>query len=81
MGFCIYNNVAVAASSLLHKSQAQRILILDWDVHHGNGTQNAFAQSADVLYVSIHRYDGGRFYPNMEEANCTYVGSGAGLGK
>ena len=81
MGFCIYNNVAVAASSLLRKKLAKRIIILDWDVHHGNGTQNAFADSGDVLYVSLHRYDGGKFYPHIEEANHNYVGTGAGLGK
>ena len=81
MGFCIYNNVAVAASSLLRKKLAKRILILDWDVHHGNGTQNAFAESEDVLYVSLHRFDGGKFYPHIEEANHTYIGAGAGLGK
>lgn len=82
MGFCIYNNVAVAASSLLRRKLASRILILDWDVHHGNGTQNAFNESGDVLYVSLHRYDGAKFYPHIEEANYTYVGSGtAGLGK
>ena len=81
MGFCIYNNVAVAASSLLRKKLAKRILILDWDVHHGNGTQNAFAESEDVLYVSLHRFDGGKFYPHIEDANHTYIGTGAGLGK
>ena len=82
MGFCIYNNVAVAASSLLRKNLARKVLILDWDVHHGNGTQNAFAESGDVLYISLHRYDGAKFYPHIEEANCTYVGTGtAGLGK
>lgn len=82
MGFCIYNNVAVAASSLLRKGLARKILILDWDVHHGNGTQNAFAESGDVLYISLHRYDNAKFYPHIEEANCSYVGAGtAGLGK
>ena len=80
-GFCIYNNVAVAASSLLRKNLAKRILILDWDIHHGNGTQNAFADSEDVLYISLHRYDGGKFYPHTEEANHTYIGAGRGLGK
>ena len=81
MGFCIYNNCAVAASSLIRKNLARKILILDWDVHHGNGTQNAFAENGDVLYVSLHRYDGAKFYPHMEEASHTYVGFGAGLGK
>lgn len=81
MGFCIYNNCAIAASSLLRKNLARRVMILDWDVHHGNGTQNAFAENGDVLYVSLHRYDGGKFYPHIEEANHTYVGTGAGIGK
>lgn len=81
MGFCIYNNCAIAASSLIRKKLARKVMILDWDVHHGNGTQNAFAENGDVLYVSLHRYDGGKFYPHIEEANHTFVGTGAGLGK
>lgn len=80
MGFCIYNNCAVAASSLLRKNLARKILILDWDVHHGNGTQNAFADNDDVLYVSLHRFDCGKFYPHFEDASHQYVGTGAGLG-
>lgn len=64
-GFCIANNVAVAAAYLLKRypSVIERILIVDWDVHHGNGTQNIFWDRTDVLYFSIHRYDGGQFYP------------------
>ncbi len=56
MGFCLFNNVAIAARySLLHH-RLKRIAIVDWDVHHGNGTQHAFERSPDVLYVSIHQW-------------------------
>lgn len=54
MGFCIYNNVAIAASYALEKYNLQRILILDWDVHHGNGTEDIFYDRDDVLFISIH---------------------------
>ena len=59
MGFCLFNNVAVAAQAA-RAAGANRILIVDWDVHHGNGTQNTFWDEADVLYFSIHQYP---FYP------------------
>ncbi|MCK9462142.1 MAG: histone deacetylase [Proteobacteria bacterium] len=55
-GFCIFNNVAVAAASLLADGSARRVAIFDWDVHHGNGTQNQFWDSADVLFVSVHQW-------------------------
>lgn len=54
MGFCIFNNAAVAAAALA--ASGQRVAIIDWDVHHGNGTQEMFFGSADVLYVSIHEW-------------------------
>ncbi len=59
MGFCLFNNVAVAARAA-QKKGAKRILIVDWDVHHGNGTQNTFWDDPDVLYFSTHQYP---FYP------------------
>ncbi|KDN45498.1 hypothetical protein RSAG8_04822, partial [Rhizoctonia solani AG-8 WAC10335] len=59
MGFCFYNNVAVATRVVLNETPVKRVLILDWDVHHGNGTQLAFEDDPNVLYISIHRYDGG----------------------
>ena len=62
MGFCLYNNVAVAAN-VIQKKYKNKILIVDWDVHHGNGTQNIFYNSEKVLYFSIHRSDNGDFYP------------------
>lgn len=81
MGFCIYNNVAVAAKTLLKNNLAQRILIVDWDVHHGNGTQNAFIDDPRVLFISIHRHENGRFYPHNEFAGMNCVGEGEGKGK
>jgi len=60
MGFCLFNNAAIAAKYLQSQYQLKKILIVDWDVHHGNGTQAAFYQDPTVLYFSIHRYP---FYP------------------
>jgi len=56
MGFCFFNNAAVAARAA-QEAGAQRVLILDWDVHHGNGTQHIFDDDDTVLYMSLHRYD------------------------
>ncbi|MGB8951648.1 MAG: histone deacetylase [Candidatus Aminicenantales bacterium] len=55
-GFCIFNNAAIAAAYLLKKRGLKRVLIVDWDIHHGNGTQNSFYTSKDVLYFSTHQY-------------------------
>jgi len=55
MGFCLFNNAAVAAEHLIRVRGLKRILILDWDLHHGNGTQNTFLHRRDVLYFSIHQ--------------------------
>ena len=60
MGFCLFNNVAIAAKYLQSKYRLEKILIVDWDVHHGNGTQDAFYNDPTVLYFSMHRYP---FYP------------------
>ena len=54
MGFCMFNNVALAADVLRHEHGIERVLILDWDVHHGNGTQHAFYSDPSVLYISLH---------------------------
>jgi acetoin utilization deacetylase AcuC-like enzyme len=56
MGFCLFNNVGIAAEWLLRNGHARKVAILDFDVHHGNGTQDAFAGRSDVLYVSTHQY-------------------------
>ena len=75
MGFCIFNNVAIGARYALKNFSLQRILIVDWDVHHGNGTQSSFYEDLKVLYFSTHRYG---FYPGTGAA--TEVGKGKGEG-
>jgi acetoin utilization deacetylase AcuC-like enzyme len=77
MGFCLFNNVALAARATVSKHGLGRVLIVDWDVHHGNGTQDAFYEDPAVTFFSIHRYGGG-FYPGTGAADET--GSGRGLG-
>lgn len=56
MGFCYFNNAAVAARAA-QAAGAERVIILDWDVHHGNGTQHIFEDDPSVLYMSVHRWD------------------------
>ncbi|KAM7268463.1 hypothetical protein ACFE04_010629 [Oxalis oulophora] len=68
MGFCLHNNAAVAVAAA-QASGAKKVLILDWDVHHGNGTQEIFEHDKSVLYVSLHRHEGGSFYPGTGAAN------------
>uniref|UniRef100_A0A7N8WIP6 Histone deacetylase n=1 Tax=Mastacembelus armatus TaxID=205130 RepID=A0A7N8WIP6_9TELE len=78
MGFCYFNSVAIAAKLLQQRLNISKILIVDWDVHHGNGTQQAFYDDPNVLYVSIHRYDDGNFFPGSGAPD--EVGSGPGVG-
>jgi len=75
MGFCLFNHIAVAAEHAIVAHGAARVLILDWDVHHGNGTEEIFRASDRVLYVSIHQSP---LYPGTGPAS--YVGEGAGEG-
>lgn len=79
-GFCIFNNVSIAARYALKKYSLKRILILDWDIHHGNGTQHQFENDPRVLYLSLHRYDNSLFFPFSYDANYTFVGSNEGEG-
>ncbi len=74
MGFCLLNNAAIAAEAA-RRAGAERVLILDWDVHHGNGTQEIFEARQDVLYMSVHQYP---FYPGTGAA--AEVGVDAGRG-
>uniref|UniRef100_A0AC35TKH8 GRIP domain-containing protein n=1 Tax=Rhabditophanes sp. KR3021 TaxID=114890 RepID=A0AC35TKH8_9BILA len=78
MGFCFFNNVAIAAKHLqkYYSHKYPKIAIIDWDVHHGNGTQDCFNEDKDVLFMSIHRHDNGNFFPG----SVTEVGSGPGKG-
>uniref|UniRef100_A0A8C6Q560 histone deacetylase n=1 Tax=Nothobranchius furzeri TaxID=105023 RepID=A0A8C6Q560_NOTFU len=78
MGFCYFNSVAIAAKLLQQRLSVNKILIVDWDVHHGNGTQQAFYDDPNVLYISIHRYDDGNFFPGSGAPD--EVGSSPGVG-
>jgi acetoin utilization deacetylase AcuC-like enzyme len=75
MGFCLFNNVAVAARHLVRREGVARVLVVDWDVHHGNGTQHVFEEDPSVYYFSVHQYP---LYPGTGEAS--ERGRGAGQG-
>lgn len=81
-GFCLFSNVAVAAKNILksYPESVRRIVILDWDIHHGNGTQKAFYNDPRVLYISLHRYENGKFYPGTKYGGTDKVGEGEGEG-
>lgn len=89
MGFCVFNNVPIAAKICMldYPDTCRKVLILDWDIHHGNGTQNMFYEDPNVLYISLHVYENGTFYPgqpedeNVPDGGMDKVGLGAGLGK
>jgi acetoin utilization deacetylase AcuC-like enzyme len=76
MGFCLFNNVAVAAKYAQRKYSAERVLIADWDVHHGNGTQDIFYEDGSVLFFSTHQSP---WYPGTGARS--EIGEGAGAGK
>jgi acetoin utilization deacetylase AcuC-like enzyme len=75
MGFCLFNNAAVAARQAIHGHKLSRVLIVDWDVHHGNGTQDIFYDDAEIYFLSAHRFP---FYPGSGTQEET--GTGKGLG-
>ncbi len=75
MGFCFFNNIAVAARYALNKLGMQRVAIVDWDLHHGNGTQNAFYDSREVLFISTHQYP---HYPGSGAIREVGIGVGEG---
>ena len=79
-GFCIFNNVAILCRYLQKKHNLQKILIFDWDVHHGDGTQSIFYDEKNVLVCSVHRYDYGNFYPFGENGDSSKLGEEKGLG-
>lgn len=79
-GFCFVNNVAVAAQYAVKRLGLRKVLILDWDVHHGNGTQDIFEESSNVLFISLHRYDNATFYPYLKSGSPEFCGTGEGRG-
>jgi acetoin utilization deacetylase AcuC-like enzyme len=75
MGFCLFNNAAIAARAVQRQAGVERVALVDWDVHHGNGTQHTFESDPSVLYVSTHQYP---FYPGTGAAGELGVGRGEG---
>lgn len=76
MGFCLFNNVAVAAHYAIKHCGLERVMIVDWDLHHGNGTQNSFYDTDKVLYVSTHQFP---YYPGTGNLGETGKGKGEGF--
>ncbi|KAI0485394.1 histone deacetylase [Xylaria cf. heliscus] len=89
MGFCLFNNVPIAAKVCQNEypETCRKVFILDWDVHHGNGVQNMFYDDPNVLYISLHVYANGDFYPGkpdnsmIPDGDLDKVGHGPGKGK
>ncbi len=89
LGFCIFNNVPIAAKVCMadYPELCRKVMILDWDVHHGNGIQNMFYEDPNVLYISIHVYANGEFYPGqpddpgLPDGGLDKCGAGKGEGK
>lgn len=79
-GFCFFNNAAIVSRHCIENRNLRRILIIDWDVHHGQGTQSFFYDDPNVLYVSIHRYEKGKYWPELIESNFNFTGAGQGKG-
>jgi acetoin utilization deacetylase AcuC-like enzyme len=76
MGFCIFNNIAVAAADLVEAKGLDRVAIVDWDVHHGNGTERIFIEDDRVQYISLHQFP---HYPGTGHAETVGLGSGTGF--
>jgi acetoin utilization deacetylase AcuC-like enzyme len=76
MGFCLFNNIALGAEYAMRRAGAKRVLVVDWDLHHGNGTQNCFYHSPDCLYFSTHQYP---YYPGSGALEQAGAGEGEGF--
>lgn len=79
LGFCLFNHVAVAAEHLIRNRHLARVAIVDFDVHHGNGTQHIFESRRDVFYISLHERPGSLAFPGTGAAEETGLGDGAGF--
>ena len=81
-GFCLFSNAAIAARHILdnYPNKVKKIVILDWDIHHGNGTHLAFEDNPNVLYISLHRFELNKFYPGTKLGDIDQVGKDAGEG-
>ncbi|XP_028287029.1 polyamine deacetylase HDAC10 [Parambassis ranga] len=79
-GFCVFNNVAIAAQYAKKTYGVKRVLIVDWDVHHGQGVQYCFEDDPSVLYFSWHRYEHQKFWPHLRESDYDSVGKEKGAG-
>ena len=75
LGFCLFNNIAIAARYLQQEYGLEKIVILDWDVHHGNGTQHSFESDPSIFYISLHQYP---HYPGTGAYSETGIGDGSG---
>eukprot|EP00927_Polykrikos_kofoidii_P039089 TRINITY_DN33518_c0_g1_i1.p1 TRINITY_DN33518_c0_g1~~TRINITY_DN33518_c0_g1_i1.p1 ORF type:complete len:879 (+),score=183.86 TRINITY_DN33518_c0_g1_i1:84-2720(+) len=80
MGFCLFGSVSLAVAEARRRGWSERTLIVDWDVHHGNGTQRMFEEDPTVLYFSTHRHDNGSFYPSGRLGHYESHGLGHGAG-
>ena len=76
MGFCLFNNIAIAAKYLKKEMRLGRVAIIDWDAHHGNGTQDSFYDDPDIIYISLHQFP---YYPGTGSANEIGIGNGKGF--
>lgn len=79
-GFCVLNNVAIAAKACIQLFRYKKVLIVDFDIHHGHGTQAEFYDNPDVTYLSIHRYEDGNYWPHLKSSDFNFIGAGKGVG-
>lgn len=79
-GFCVFNNVAIGARYLQKKYGIKKVAILDWDIHLGDGTHEVFLEDPSILFISVHRYDHGSYYPAGELGGYPSCGRGEGEG-